>query len=48
MDCESGMVRLGLARDLATALRGAYIRLGELSAEQVAGVVRAGTSKLAA
>ncbi|AQA20592.1 AAA domain family protein [Rhodococcus sp. MTM3W5.2] len=48
VDCESGMVRLGLARDLATALRGAYIRLGELSAEQVAGVVRAGTSKLAA
>ncbi|MFC7447172.1 magnesium chelatase subunit D family protein [Rhodococcus daqingensis] len=48
VDCESGMVRLGLARDLATALRGAYIRLGELSAEQVAGVVRAGTATLAA
>ncbi|MFD4266033.1 magnesium chelatase subunit D family protein [Rhodococcus sp. NPDC058481] len=48
VDCESGMVRLGLARELATALRGAHVRLGELSAEQVAGVVRAGTSKFAA
>ncbi|MGW0045276.1 VWA domain-containing protein [Rhodococcus sp. NPDC003348] len=41
VDCESGMVRLGLAAELATALRGACIRLAELSAEQVAGVVRA-------
>ncbi|WP_345343407.1 magnesium chelatase subunit D family protein [Rhodococcus olei] len=41
VDCESGMVRLGLAADLARALRGACIRLAELSAEQVAGVVRA-------
>lgn len=48
VDCESGMIRLGLARELATALRGAYVRLDELSAEQVAGVVRAGTSKFAA
>ncbi|MGW5077099.1 VWA domain-containing protein [Rhodococcus sp. NPDC004095] len=41
VDCEPGMVRLGLAAELATALRGACIRLAELSAEQVAGVVRA-------
>ncbi|MFC4603006.1 magnesium chelatase subunit D family protein [Rhodococcus kronopolitis] len=48
VDCETGMIRLGLARELATALRGAYVRLDELSAEQVAGVVRAGTSTFAA
>ncbi|MGW6693300.1 VWA domain-containing protein [Rhodococcus sp. NPDC054953] len=41
VDCETGMVRLGLAAELATALRGACVRLSELSAEQVAGVVRA-------
>lgn len=41
VDCESGMVRLGLAAELATALRGHCIRLAELSADQVAGVVRA-------
>ncbi|MBM7414919.1 MULTISPECIES: VWA domain-containing protein [Nocardiaceae] len=41
VDCESGMVRLGLARDLATALRGTYISLPELSSASVAGVVRA-------
>lgn len=41
VDCESGMVRLGLAADLARELRGGYVRLAELSAEQVAGVVRA-------
>ncbi len=41
VDCESGMVRLGLAPELAIAMRGACVRLTELSAEQVAGVVRA-------
>lgn len=41
VDCESGMVRLGLAAELARELRGGYVRLGELSAQQVAGVVRA-------
>lgn len=41
VDCESGMIRLGLARDLATALRGTYISLPELSSAGVAGVVRA-------
>lgn len=41
VDCETGMVRLGLAAELARLLRGGYVRLGELSAQQVAGVVRA-------
>jgi magnesium chelatase subunit D len=48
VDCESGMVRLGLARELATAMRGAYVRIDELSAERVAGVVRAGAAAFAA
>jgi magnesium chelatase subunit D len=41
IDCESGVVRLGLAGELATALGAACVRLAELSAEQVSGVVRA-------
>lgn len=41
VDCEAGMVRLGLAAELARDLRGGYVRLAELSAQQVAGVVRA-------
>lgn len=41
VDCESGMVRLGLAADFARHLRGGYVRLADLSAEQVAAVVRA-------
>ncbi len=41
VDCETGMVRLGLAAELARHLRGGYVRLGELSAQHVAGVVRA-------
>lgn len=41
IDCESGMVRLGLASALAEALGAACVRLEELSAEQVAGTVRA-------
>ncbi|WP_246442910.1 ATP-binding protein [Rhodococcus triatomae] len=41
VDCETGMVRLGLAVDLARAQRGGYVRLTEMSAQQVAGVVRA-------
>ncbi|MEV0946304.1 magnesium chelatase subunit D family protein [Rhodococcus sp. NPDC049939] len=41
VDCETGMVRLGLASELARLLRGGYVRLEELSAQQVAGVVRA-------
>ncbi|MGA9872305.1 MAG: magnesium chelatase subunit D family protein [Rhodococcus sp. (in: high G+C Gram-positive bacteria)] len=41
VDCETGMVRLGLAADFARHLGGGYVRLADLSAEQVADVVRA-------
>ena len=41
VDCEHGPVRLGLADKLAAALGGVCLRLEQLSAEQVAGVVRA-------
>ena len=41
VDCESGPVRLGLADRLAAALGGTGVRLADLSADSVAGVVRA-------
>ncbi|TQM83448.1 magnesium chelatase subunit D [Saccharothrix saharensis] len=41
VDCEHGPVRLGLAARVAGALDAACVRLEELSADQVAGVVRA-------
>ncbi len=41
VDCESGPVRLGLAARLADAADGACVRLDELSAAAVAGVVHA-------
>ncbi|WP_137725092.1 VWA domain-containing protein [Prescottella subtropica] len=41
VDCETGMIRLGLAAELAHDLRGGCVRLAELSAQQVASVVRA-------
>ncbi|MBW4720214.1 putative cobaltochelatase [Saccharothrix obliqua] len=41
VDCESGHLRLGLAGRVAQALDAACLRLEELSADQVAGVVRA-------
>ncbi len=41
VDCESGPVRLGLSARLATAMGGGCVRLEELSADAVAGVVRA-------
>ena len=41
VDCEHGPVRLGLAARVAGALEAACVRLEELSADQVAGVVRA-------
>jgi magnesium chelatase subunit D len=41
VDCESGPVRLGLAGRLAVAADGALLSLDQLSADQVAGVVRA-------
>jgi magnesium chelatase subunit D len=41
VDCEAGPIRLGLPDQLATAMGGACVRLEELSADSVAGVVRA-------
>ncbi|MFC5236272.1 putative cobaltochelatase [Pseudonocardia zijingensis] len=41
VDCESGPVRLGLATRVAAAAQGPVLGLAELSADQVAGVVRA-------
>ncbi|GAB2722806.1 VWA domain-containing protein [Nocardia thraciensis] len=48
VDCERGMVRLGLAADLARDLRATYLQLSELTGDSVAGAVRAaGTSRVA-
>ncbi|MET8800502.1 magnesium chelatase subunit D family protein [Nocardia sp. NPDC004568] len=44
VDCERGMVRLGLAAELATALGGTVVRLTELTGASVAEVVRAGAA----
>jgi magnesium chelatase subunit D len=41
VDCENGPVRLGLAPRVAAAAGGEALGLAELSADQVAGVVRA-------
>ncbi|MGW4248962.1 VWA domain-containing protein, partial [Nocardia sp. NPDC004722] len=41
VDCERGMIRLGLARDLAAELRGGYLQLSDLTGDSVAGIVRA-------
>ncbi|MDG3010963.1 magnesium chelatase subunit D family protein [Rhodococcus sp. D2-41] len=41
IDCEVSMIRLGLAAEMARALRGECLQLAELSAQQVADVVRA-------
>jgi magnesium chelatase subunit D len=41
VDCEAGPVRLGLAGRLAAAAGGALVTVDELSADRVAGVVRA-------
>ncbi|MVU76690.1 VWA domain-containing protein [Nocardia sp. ET3-3] len=41
VDCERGMIRLGLARDLAADLRGGYLQLTDLTGDSVAGIVRA-------
>ena len=45
VDCERGMIRLGLAAELARSLRGSVVRLGELTGVAVAEVVRAGTER---
>jgi magnesium chelatase subunit D len=41
VDCESGPVRLGLPEQIAIAMGGGCVRLEQLSADAVAGVVRA-------
>jgi magnesium chelatase subunit D len=41
VDCEAGPVRLGLAGQLAGALRGAVLQLEELAAGPLAASVRA-------
>jgi magnesium chelatase subunit D len=41
VDCEAGAVRFGMAGELAASLGAACVRLAELSADQVSGVVRA-------
>ncbi|WP_433635105.1 VWA domain-containing protein [Nocardia sp. CA-120079] len=46
VDCERGMVRLGLAADLARTLRAGYLQLAELTGDSVADVVRAGSGRL--
>ncbi|KOU53751.1 putative cobaltochelatase [Streptomyces sp. WM6378] len=50
VDCESGMVRLGLAEDLARELGGTAVTLDELRADSIAGLVKdaTGTSRRAA
>ncbi|MGY4100613.1 magnesium chelatase subunit D family protein [Nocardia sp. R16R-3T] len=45
VDCERGMVRLGLAAELARTLRAGYLRLAELTGDSVADVVRAGSRR---
>ncbi|ALG15242.1 magnesium chelatase [Kibdelosporangium phytohabitans] len=41
VDCEQGYVRLGLAAKVAAVMGGTCLRLADLSADQVSGVVRA-------
>ncbi|MEU1985643.1 VWA domain-containing protein [Nocardia sp. NPDC019395] len=44
VDCERGMIRLGLAAELAAVLRGTVVRLTELTGSAVADAVRTGSS----
>ncbi|WP_428844327.1 hypothetical protein [Mycolicibacter sinensis] len=48
VDCESGRMRLGLARSLAEQLRAEYVPLPQVSAEALADIVRDATGKGAA
>ncbi len=50
VDCESGLVRLGLAAELARELGGTAVTLDELRADSIAGLVKdvTGTSRKAA
>ncbi|MFI6956256.1 VWA domain-containing protein [Nocardia sp. NPDC050408] len=45
VDCERGMIRLGLAAELARTLRAGYLQLAELTGDSVAEVVRAGSGR---
>ncbi|WP_395104055.1 putative cobaltochelatase [Actinomadura sp. SCN-SB] len=47
VDCESGPVRLGLAAELGTLLGAETVRLDDLAAEGLAGVVRASRRRVA-
>ncbi|MGW4632828.1 magnesium chelatase subunit D family protein [Nocardia sp. NPDC004415] len=47
IDCERGMIRLGLAAELSRDLRARYLRLDELTGETVAEVVRGTTARAA-
>jgi magnesium chelatase subunit D len=47
MDCESGMMRLGLAADLAAHLGGEHVPLSDVAAESLADAVRARTGRAA-
>lgn len=48
VDCESGRMRLGLARTLAEHLRAEYVPLPQVSAEALTGIVRDATGRGAA
>ncbi|MEV0292870.1 magnesium chelatase subunit D family protein [Nocardia sp. NPDC050710] len=45
VDCERGMIRLGLAAELARELRAGYVRLAELTGDSVADLVRSGSGR---
>ncbi|WP_433762151.1 VWA domain-containing protein [Nocardia sp. CA-135398] len=45
VDCERGMIRLGLAADLARTLRAGYLQLAELTGDSVADIVRTGSGR---
>ncbi|RIJ77175.1 putative cobaltochelatase [Nakamurella silvestris] len=45
IDCETGRFRMGLAQELARSLNAEYLPLGEVAAEQLTEVVRAGTAR---
>ena len=47
VDCESGRMRLGLARGLAEDLQAQYVKLAEVNAEALAGVATTGRDVLA-
>jgi magnesium chelatase subunit D len=48
VDCETSYVRLGLAQELAVALQGQAVRLGELRADALTRLVKAEADNAAA